>query len=92
MIYEKQRLPLLCIGLYWFKNCKNFLVLAFLLVFKLFNDAPSLPMILGGILLFLLVCLIFAVLSIHPLYLSNRSNECASQQRTLYPKTNDFAV
>lgn len=63
MIYEKQRLPLLCIGLYWFKNCKNFLVLAFLLVFKLFNDAPSLPMILGGILLFLLVCLIFAVLS-----------------------------
>lgn len=63
MIYEKQRLPLLCIGLYWFKNCKNFLVLAFLLVFKLFNDAPSFPMILGGILLFLLVCLIFAVLS-----------------------------
>ncbi|MBK0037962.1 MULTISPECIES: PH domain-containing protein [Enterococcus] len=63
MIYEKQRLPLLCIGLYWFKNCKNFLVLAFLLVFKLFNDAPSLPIILGGILLFLLVCLIFAVLS-----------------------------
>ena len=63
MIYEKQRLPLLCIGLYWFKNCKNFLVLAFLLVFKLFNDAPSFPMILGGILLFLLVCLIFAILS-----------------------------
>jgi putative membrane protein len=63
MISKRAHLPLFCILVFWVRNIRNFFVIALFLLFKLTKDDPSYLVMIGGVVSFLLLFLVFAIWS-----------------------------